>query len=263
MLAVAEESRAPMDAPRIYADSAILIDASTGRTVWQKNADQRRQVASTQKLLTALLVAERGNLECRATVQAIDTRVEPAKLYLKAGDTYTRRKLLTAMMVKSSNDVAALLARDHSGSIGAFSEAMNRKAVSLGARSSHFVNPHGLPGAQYSTARDMSRVAFAAYRDSDLRSMMRMPGYTFHYANGKTKFLKSTNKLLGRSRSFNGMKTGYTVAAGRCLITSATVGGKSLILVQLGSKTNYIFNDAERIMRWGFAQDRGGLLAVR
>ncbi|MGC1481802.1 MAG: D-alanyl-D-alanine carboxypeptidase [Chthoniobacterales bacterium] len=258
---VASETVAPADAPSIYADSAILIDASTGRTVWAKNADQRRQVASTQKLLTGLMVAERGNLDGQVTVQPADTRAEPTKLYVKAGETYARRPLLTTLMVKSCNDVADLLARDHSGSPAAFAQAMNRRAASLGATSSYFVNPHGLPGSQYSTARDVGRIAFAAYRNSDLRSMMRLPSYTFRYQDGRTKTLEATNKLLKTSSMYNGMKTGYTVAAGRCLVTSASFGGRSLILVQLGSKTSYIFDDADRMMRWGFSQGGGGLFS--
>lgn len=242
------------EAPSIYAQSAILIDARTGRTLWEKNPDMRRQVASTQKLLTALLVIERGNLDGMATVQAVDTYVEPTKLFVKPGQSYPRRSLLTAMMVKSSNDAAHLLARDHSGSVAAFAAAMNRRAAELGATSSYFVNPSGLPAAQYSTARDVSRIAFAAYRSSDLRSMMRLPSYTFRYTTGGTKYLEATNKLLKRSLMFDGMKTGYTNAAGRCLVTSASIGGRSLILVQLGSKTRYIFDDAERVIRWGFGR---------
>ncbi len=255
--------RAPADAPNIYADSAILIDARTGRTLWEKNADQRRQVASTQKLLTALIIAEGTNLDGTVRVQASDTTAEPTKLYVKAGETYTRRSLLTAMMVKSVNDGAVVLGRDYSGSVGAFAQVMNQKAASLGARSSYFVNPNGLPASQYSTARDMSRIAFAAYHNADLRAMMRLPSYTFRFQDGRTKRLEATNKLLGRSPMFNGMKTGYTVAAGRTLVTSASVGGRGLILVQLGSKTKYIFDDAERMIAWGFARSPDGLLSNR
>lgn len=260
---VANERVSRVDAPAIYAQSAILIDAATGRTVWEKNADERRQVASTQKLLTGLMVAERRNLDGRVTVVASDTRAEPTKLYIKAGENYTRRELLITLMVKSCNDVTELLARDYAGSQAQFIQEMNRRAASLGATSSYFANPHGLPAAQYSTARDMSRIAFAAYRDSDLRSMMRLQRYTFRYNDGRTKTLEATNKLLARSPMYDGMKTGYTVAAGRTLVTSATIGGRSLILVQLGSKTSYIFDDADKIIRWGFANQDGGMFSSR
>lgn len=244
----------PEFAPQIYAQSAILIDAGTGRVLYEKNADMRRQVASTQKLLTAILIAERRGLDTPIVIEASDTRAEPTKLGFLAGQTYSRRSLLTAIMVKSSNDAAAALARDHSGSIPAFAAAMNRRASELGAQSSYFANPHGLPAEQFSTARDVARIAYRAYRFPDLRAMMLMPSYTFRFNSGRTKRLEATNKLLTRSSMFNGMKTGYTHAARRCLVTSATLGNRSLILVQLGSETRYIFDDAERMIQWGFGQ---------
>lgn len=244
----------PLDAPSIHARSAILIDARTGRTLYQKFADSHTQVASTQKLVTALVLLDRGDLDGRMVVASQDCAVEPAKLGLRAGESYSRRELLTAMLVKSENDAAAALARDHSGSVEAFALAMNKKAWELGARSSHFVNSHGLPAYQYSTARDMARIAFRAYREPVLRRMMATQYYTFLFASGRTKTLETTNKLLKRSPIFNGMKTGYTFAAGRCLISSASSGGHDVILVQLGSRTSYIFDDAEIMMRWGLAK---------
>jgi D-alanyl-D-alanine carboxypeptidase (penicillin-binding protein 5/6) len=241
----------PVNAPSIYADSAILIDAATGRTLFEKNADQRRQVASTQKLLTAFLIAERGSLDSTVVISGADTAVEPTKLGMAPGQRYSRRELLTAMMVKSCNDAAMALARDHSGSAAAFSQVMTGRAALMGAESSYFANPSGLPAPQFSTARDMARIAFRAYRQPELRAMMVMQSYNFRFNNGRIKHLDATNKLLARSPIFTGMKTGFTNAAGRCLVTSASFGGRQLILVQLGSRTAYIFNDAERMMHWG------------
>jgi len=246
----------PSGAPAIYARSAIMIDARSGLTLYQKYADVRTQVASTQKLLTALIILKRGNLEDRVLIAAQDTLVEPSKLGLRPSQSYTRRALLSAMMVKSENDAAAALARDCFGSSVAFASAMNSTAWELGAHDSHFVNPHGLPAYQYSTARDMARIAFRAYREPFLRRLMASRYYTFVYANGRSKTLENTNNLLKRSSIFNGMKTGYTNAAGRCLISSASVGGREVILAQFGSKTRYIFNDAERLMRWGLQRGR-------
>jgi D-alanyl-D-alanine carboxypeptidase (penicillin-binding protein 5/6) len=240
----------PLDAPAILAKSAILIDADTGRTLFQKNADAIRQVASTQKLLTALVVAEAGNLEHPVVIEASDTYVEPTNAGVRAGQVYSRRQLLTALLVHSCNDVAVSLARDNAGSVAAFAMVMNARAEALGARSSHFVNPNGLPAAQYSTARDMARVAYRAYRRPELRAITRLPGYYFRFSNGRTRYLASTNKMLGRFPGVDGMKTGYTNAAGRCLITSATIGNRHFILVQLGSRTSHIFSDAERMLAW-------------
>ncbi len=245
------------DKPSLYATSAILIDAHTGKTLFEKNPDERRAVASTQKLLTALLVAERGGLDSYVTTAASDTRVEPTKLGFGPGERYTRRSLLNAMMVKSCNDAAEALARDYAGSSAAFAAAMNAKARQLGAYNSHFVNAHGLtePG-QYSTARDIAKIAYAAYRNPTLRQMMKMPSYTFRFNNGRVATLKATNSLLTRSDVFNGMKTGYTQASGRCLVSSMSRGGRDLILVQLGSRTKYIFDDAARVMQWGYENAR-------
>ena len=240
----------PSDAPPILATSAILIDARTGRTIYQKNADEPRQVASTQKLITGLIVAEQDPLDAPVTVAREDTTVEPTKLGLRAGETYTRRQLLRAMLVKSTNDCAAALARSHSGSLSVFAAEMDRLATRCGATCSHFVNPHGLPARQHSTARDMARIAFRAYRNPDLRDAMAMRSYCFHFANGKLCFLEPTNRLLLRSPFFNGMKTGYTESAGKCLISSYSKGGRELILVQLGSHAPRIFDDAQLLMAW-------------
>jgi D-alanyl-D-alanine carboxypeptidase (penicillin-binding protein 5/6) len=240
----------PADAPAIYAKSAILIDADTGRTLYQKNADVVRQVASTQKLLTALIIAERGNLDAPVLISVSDTVVEPTKVGFRAGQVYTRRQLLNALLVHSCNDAGAALARDTAGSVEAFSYLMNSRAQALGATSSHFVNPHGLPAAQYSTARDMARVAYRAYRRPELREIMRQTGYAFHFTTGRVRYLETTNKLLGRMPGVDGMKTGYTDAAGRCLITSATINGRHFILAQFGSRTSYIFDDAQRMLLW-------------
>ncbi|MEX1010274.1 MAG: D-alanyl-D-alanine carboxypeptidase family protein [Chthoniobacterales bacterium] len=249
----------PANAPGIYAQSAIMIDARTGQVIFQKNADERRVPASTQKLLTALLVSRRGNLDAPITITAEDTRVEPTKLGLRTGERYTRRSLLEAIMVKSCNDACAALARDHSGTETAFVENMNRAAWSLGARNSSFANSHGLPASQFSTARDISRIAFVAYRDPALRRMMQQRAVYFRHNNGRITTLKATNKLLERSSAYNGMKTGYTYAAGRCLVSSGRLNGREVILVQLGSKTAHIFDDAQRIMAWsGRGSSYGG-----
>ncbi len=248
----------PANAPQLHAQSAILIDARTGEVLFQKNADQPRPVASTQKLLTALLVANRGNLDAPVTIMPEDTRVEPTKLGLRAGERYTRRSLLECIMVKSCNDACAALARDHSGTEAAFAGQMNSTAWALGARQSHFVNSHGLPASQYSTARDMARIAFRAYRNPELRRLMQERQTVFRHNNGRLTVLKATNKLLDRSTAFNGMKTGFTNAAGRCLVSSGHMNGREVILVQLGSKSQYIFDDAERAMAWSPRQSYSG-----
>ena len=249
----------PANAPDTIAGSAMMIDARTGAVLYFKEPDVRRPVASTQKLLTALIIIQSGNLDRADRVIASDCQVEPTKLGFRAGDTYTARQLLGALLIHSCNDAAVCLARNEAGSIAAFAQRMNSKAFSLGATQSHFVNPNGLPiPGQYSTARDMARIAFAAYHAPVLREYMRMPGFTFTYNSGRQRYFEATNKLIGRSPMFTGMKTGYTGTSGRCLISSASNGSREVILVQLGGTHHTIFDDAERMLQWGLNRSANG-----
>jgi D-alanyl-D-alanine carboxypeptidase (penicillin-binding protein 5/6) len=242
-------------APSIHAASYILVDARSGDVIAAREADDARGVASTQKILTALIVAETGNLDQPIRVAASDVAVEPSKLGVKPGEMYTRRQLLIGFLVKSANDVANVLARDNAGSIAAFGEKMTARARSLGAMNSVFRNPHGLTAeGQHSTARDMARIALAAYRNPVIRDAVRRKYFTFKYASGRTVTLENTNDLLGRMPECDGMKTGYTVPAGRCLISCAHNWKREVILVQLGTKTKYIWNDGATMMRYGLGR---------
>ncbi|HEY2615651.1 MAG TPA: D-alanyl-D-alanine carboxypeptidase family protein [Chthoniobacterales bacterium] len=239
-------------APSTRAASVMVIDARTGEIIYEKNADAPRAAASTQKLLTALIVAERGFLDRPVTVDQVDTFAEPVKLNIKPGETYQRIDLLRALLVKSPNDVARCLARDAAGSVEAFSELMNQKARELGATHSHFINPNGLPmPGQYSSARDLSIIAKAAYANSTIRSIVCLPRLVFRYANGRTRELENTNKVLKRLPFCNGMKTGYTEAAGHCLIASGARPGRDIIVVVLGDSKSGVWQDASALLSWG------------
>jgi D-alanyl-D-alanine carboxypeptidase (penicillin-binding protein 5/6) len=242
---------APGSVPSTHAAAVIVIDARTGQVLYEKNADAPRPAASTQKLLTSLIVAERGFLDGPVTVMPVDTYAEPTKLNIKAGDTYQRIDLLRALLVKSPNDVARCLARDNAGSIESFADAMNRRARELGATHSNFVNPNGLPiPGQYSTARDLSMIARAAYANGTIRSIVCLPKLVFRYANGRTRELSNTNKLLTRFPYCNGMKTGYTDAAGKCLISSGTRPGRDVIAVVLGDGKGRVWQDSAALLSW-------------
>lgn len=237
--------------PAVVGESAIVIDVGSGRVLYAKNADLPRPVASTQKILSALCVLDAGNIDKVVTITASDTMCEPTKLYLKPGERYTRRELLKVLVIKSANDVARVLARDVGGSQEGFAVLMNRKAASLGMRNSHFVNPNGLPADnQYSTARDMAITARAAYRSPLLRSYAAMKKYTFHYNNGRTREIENTNRLLKSVPFCDGMKTGTTTAAGRCLVASGSLNARSAIVVVLKSNTANIWRDSENLLRW-------------
>jgi D-alanyl-D-alanine carboxypeptidase (penicillin-binding protein 5/6) len=242
----------PNGVPNTGAKSIMMIDAKSGQILYEKNADESRAAASTQKLLTALIVAEHGFLDKPVTVEAIDTLAEPVKLNIRPGDTYQRIDLLRALLVKSPNDVARCLARDQAGSIEAFAEMMNEKARELGAVHSHFVNPNGLPVPnQYSSARDLSLIARAAYANPTIRSIVCLRQLVFRFANGRTRELENTNKVLKQLPYCNGMKTGYTEAAGHCLICSGSRPGRDIIVVVLGDSKAGVWRDAANMLNYG------------
>jgi len=244
--------REKLAVPKTRAVSVLVEDARTGEVLYEKNADAQRAAASTQKLLTALIVAEEGYLDQHVAVQTVDTFAEPVRLNIKPGDTYQRIDLLRALLVKSPNDVARCLARDNAGSIELFAQKMNARARMLGATHSNFVNPNGLPMPdQYSTARDLSIIARAAYANPTIRSIVCLPQLVFRYANGRTRQLENTNKVLKRLPYCNGMKTGYTEAAGHCLIASGTTPERDVIVVLLGDSKAAVWQDASALLSWG------------
>jgi D-alanyl-D-alanine carboxypeptidase (penicillin-binding protein 5/6) len=238
--------------PKIHGESAILVDVQSGRVLFSKQPREPRAVASTQKLLTALIVAEEGNLWETVTIQPEDTAAAPTKLYLKAGQTYSRYDLLQALLVRSPNDVADALARDNAGSVEAFARKMNRRARSMGALASNFINPSGLPAeGQYSTARDIAIIARNAYANPIIRRIVATPRVEFRFTDGRVRQLVNTNRVLHQAPWCNGMKTGYTRAAGHCLVSSGQKNGRDIIAVVLGSNKANVFDDSRRLLEWG------------
>lgn len=265
--AFAQESRSASPSahePRITASSALLFDARTGKVLYKKNENEPRAVASTQKLLTSLIVAEEGDLSHPVEITQSDTLASPTKLYLKPGEIYTRQQLLTALLVKSPNDVARALARDNAGSVEAFADKMNRRMERLGGEDSNFINPNGLPAdGQHSTARDMARVARAVYFNPLLRDIIRTKYYTFRYSSGKTVSLRNTNRVL-RTYSFcNGMKTGYTDLAGHCLISSGSWNGKDVIAVVLGSNKAKVWDESASLLAYGLGMQASEMASLK
>lgn len=238
--------------PDVKGASVVVIDADSGDILYQRNPDEKRPVASTQKLLTSLIVAEQGNLEKKVLIDPDDEATEPTTLQLKPGTSYSRGTLLAALLVKSANDVARALGRDVGGSIEAFATMMNRRAAALGATSSHFVNPNGLPiPEQYSTASDMAKIARAAHANPTLRPIMATKFFPFRYADGHVHMLRNTNQTMRENWFCTGMKTGYTDKAKHCLVCSGENDGRAVICVILGSSKDRIFTDSARMLRWG------------
>lgn len=241
----------PSSAPRTpRCASACVMDALTGKVLFSHNGLQHRQVASTQKLVTAMVVMEHGSLDKKVVIQPSDTKADPTKLGFRAGEVYSRRELLNAMMIRSFNDVALALARDTAGYVPRFAQLMNAKARQMGMYNSRFSNPNGLPADQYSTAIDMARCAYYVYRNPELRNIICKRQYAFTRANGRTLLLRNTNKLLTQNPWVTGMKTGYTNAAGRCLVSSAGVNGRHVIVVVLGCHPSRIWTESENLIRW-------------
>lgn len=246
----------PRVLPATSAQAVVVCDAATGRVLFEKGASNARAVASTQKLLTALIIAEEGDLSTNVRASASDAKCEPTKLGLKEGETYRRYELLRLLLVKSMNDVANCLARDNAGSVSAFCRKMNNKAREIGMRRTNFENPNGLtePG-QYSTAHDMARLALHAYRNRVLRGIMSTKILQWRSSSGKVTNFDNTNKLMKYFGLCNGMKTGYTEAAGHCLVSSATENGKHVICVLLGERRREnIWTDSHRLLSWGLNQ---------
>lgn len=239
-------------APSVTARAAILVDGF-GRVLFEKNADARLPAASTQKLLIGLLVSERGNLSAPVTIQEADTWAEPTVMGIKPGEVYTRDQLLHAVLVRSCNDIARALGRDHSGSESAFVANLNAKARQLGMSNSYFTNSNGLPSppGAYSTARDLSRLGFAALRNPTVRQICGMQTYTFRMANGSVRTLSNTNQVLRHFPYCTGLKTGTTNAAGKCLVSSATANGKTVVAVILGGTSPAVWQESEALLRYG------------
>ncbi len=242
--------------PRVTAASALLMDWHTGKILYQKNAWQARHPASLTKILTAILVLERGRLGDVVEVGERATRVGGSRLGLRRGDRVTLEELLVAVLLRSANDAAVAVAEHLGGSVEGFARLMNDRARELGATSSNFLNPHGLtqPG-HLSTAIDLALLARHALSDAHFARLVATPEATVGELEGDwERYLRNTNRLLWRYPGADGVKTGTTAAAGRCLIASASRDDRRLLVVLLGAPDRY--GDAARLLDWGFGRSR-------
>ena len=245
----------PLSSPRVPAPrpdcaAVCVIDPRTGRTLFNHNAHTRRQVASTQKIVTALCVTDAGRMDKWVTIAPQDSKVQPIKMNLKPGTRYRRGDLLRVMLTGSYNDLAVTLARDTAGSVERFVQRMNARARRMRMYDSHFENPNGLPAEQYSTAYDMALAACYVYNNPIIRRCINIPEFDFTLADGSLRTIRSTNKLLKQYPWVQGMKTGYTNAAGKCLISCASTNGQSVIVVVLGSTNTKIWGESLKYLRW-------------
>jgi D-alanyl-D-alanine carboxypeptidase (penicillin-binding protein 5/6) len=246
-------SLAPGELP-LAAQGAMLIDALTGKTLYEKNSNQPFYPASTTKILTALLVIEAGDLNRVVTVEPEDIKVEPSSLDMKSGDKFTRLQMLYGLMLKSANDVAQALARDNAGSIAAFAKKMNKRARELGAVSSNFENPHGLHNKEhYSTPHDMAQIARAAMEQPLFRKIVATVNYDWVTETAIVP-LRNHNRLLGQFPGCTGVKTGYTVPAQQVLVSSALLDGREVISVVMHTDHPGIWEDSKLLLTHGFSK---------
>ena len=227
LCAVAMLLCAPVSA--LSARSAVVVDAPTGRVLYAQNAQERSLIASTTKIMTGLLVCEDLDPRHEIVIPPEAVGIEGSSLYLRAGERLRVIDLLYGMMLRSGNDAATALAIAHSGSEGAFVRAMNERAEALGLWDMHFANPHGLDDdSNFSTAYDLALLARAAMGNE----LFREVAGTKSYRCGDRVF-ENHNKLLWRCEGAEGVKTGFTKAAGRILVSAVNRQGRRLICVTI------------------------------
>ena len=213
----------------------IAMELSTETVLQEGNADTRLPMASTTKIMTALIIVEDCNLDEVITVPDEAVGVEGSSIYLKKDEQIDIRDLLYGLMLRSGNDSATALAIHHSGSVEKFVEVMNERAKKIGAEHTQFKNPSGLPDNEhYTTARDLCRIACYAMRNETFKEVVSTRNY-----KGNFRTFANKNKMLYSYEGANGVKTGYTVKAGRCLVSSAERNGMDVVTVVLNCPDMY------------------------
>ena len=243
--AVRAEGAAP---PKLSAASAVLMDAGTGRVLYEKDGRTPRLIASTTKLMTALVALESGHrLEEEVTVAPEWAGVEGSSIYLRPGEEITLEALLYGLLLRSGNDAALAIAGHCGGTVEEFVSQMNEKARSLGMTDTGFANPNGLDAEGHrSSARDMAILARACLENEELAKIAATKSITLG-----TRTFTNHNKLLWRYEGCVGLKTGYTEKAGRTLVSAAKRDGMTLICVTLNAPSDWA--DHAALFDWGFA----------
>lgn len=250
----AAETAAQSDSLGISAQSAALIEADSGRVIYVKNGEERLPVASTTKIMTALLTLEAPNLDAYFTVDPDAIMVEGTSMGLQEGDQVSLRTLAAGMLLASGNDAANAAAVKVGGSLDEFAIMMNKRAAQLGMRNSNFVTPSGLDAQNhYSTALDMAKLARAALQNPDFCAICSQQTMKLSYGNPPyDRWLSNHNKLLKTYSGCIGVKTGFTKKAGRCLVSAAQRDGVTLICVTLKAPNDW--EDHRKMLDYGFSQ---------
>ncbi len=237
--------------PSVSAKAAVLLDAADGRVLYEKNALSRLPMASTTKIMTALVALDLAPLDTVITVPKSAVGVEGSSVYLTAGERLTLHELLYAVLLSSANDAAAAVAIALGGSVEGFADMMNDCAERLGLSNTHFVNPHGLDAdGHYTSALDLARLTAHALGDPEFRSIVSTYKHEISGPSGK-RLLVNHNKLLKSYDGCIGVKTGYTKRTGRCLVSAAERDGLTLVAVTLAAPDDW--RDHAALLDYGFA----------
>lgn len=241
-----------LTSPSVSARSALLMDADSGRILCEKNARERMGMASTTKLMTALVALSLSDKDRMISVPKEAVGIEGSSIYLTEDERLTLEELLFALLLSSANDAAAAIAISLSGSIEVFAEKMNDYAKALGLKDTHFTNPHGLYGEDhYTTASDLAIIAAEALKNETLRRIVSTKKATIpHDGKPNARLLTNHNKLLKSYDGAIGMKTGFTRLTGRCLVSAAQRDGLTLICVTLDAPDDW--RDHTALLDFGF-----------
>jgi len=245
---------APETPPRITGRSAVILDATTGQIIWERDSNRQMPPASTTKIMTTLLALESGRLDRSFEVSPLAASQSPSKLGLKAGQRVQLEDLTYALMLKSANDAAVVVAEGMAGNIEQFAAVMNQRAREVGATNTHFHNPNGLPDPEHvTTTHDMAMILRHALTVPGFREVAGTSGKVIQVEDSKIHpvAVHSRNRLLeGYFVPVLG-KTGYTRAAGRCFAGAAELNGHKIITVVFGASD--MWGDTRRLMEYGFS----------
>lgn len=234
---VVETAGETVDEPVINSRAAVIYDRETKQVLWGKKETQKMAMASTTKIMTAIVVLENANLSDIVTISKKAANTGGSCLHINAGDKITVLHLLYGLLLRSGNDTAVALAEHVGGSVEGFATLMNEKAKELSLENTHFVTPHGLDNeAHYTTAYELAVLTDYALENETFKNIVASKTATISI-NGVARELYNTNELLGNLNGVDGVKTGFTGNAGRCLVTSTTRNGKQIIVVVLGANT--------------------------
>ena len=238
--------------PALSARSAVLIDGESGEVLCAKNPDERLPMASTTKIMTALVAIENADLEATVTVPKEAVGVEGSSIYLYEGEELRLIDLLYALMLESANDAATAIAITVGGSIEGFADMMNQKARDLNLIDTSFQNPHGLDSEEhYTTARELGKIAAYAMQNDTFREIVSTKKKTIPLNGDEgVRLLINHNRLLKSYDGAIGVKTGYTKRSGRCLVSAAERDGLTLICVTLSAPNDW--NDHRSLLDYGF-----------